>query len=308
MDALGEFFERLDYWTSPVVLHRLLNRVLEGEGESEGSRVGDLCVLIFYTRAFRGNKGLGDRELFRRLFVLLYSVRPAVALAVAPLIPVYGSWHDVFLIALVAPAELRTALLKLAIAEMCNDRAIPDGEPISLCAKWAPREGKAFGWLAREMADLLTPYPHIPVATRRAQYRRLVARLNQRLGTVETLMSAGRWADIAPESVPKRAKALYARAFLNVVNRAEAMERVRAGCVSQPTDMIRRPNDPDRVACGERFAEYFSRPYPRVGFGAGVSPVSATPTPTLADVLADPHYDSIRERVCVLLPRKTSPV
>lgn len=297
MDGLTELYTRLDRWTSPTVLHRCMDQAV-GLGVVE-----DLCVLMFYARAFRGDSGLGDREIFRRLFLHLYAVRPAVALAVAPLIPAYGSWRDVFSIAAIAPRALRTALLTLAIEEMCVDRAIPDGEPISLCAKWAPREGKAFCGLAYEMADLLTPYPHIPVATRRAQYRRLVARLNQRLRTVETLMSAGRWADIDPASVPNKAKAQYARAFLNIVNREEAVKRLRAGRVRQATDMIRRPDDPDRVACGQRFSEYFCRPWPRPEVSC--VPASAhisTTKPTLADILVDERFAPVRERVRSVAP------
>lgn len=225
----------------------------------------DAFVLAFHTRAVRGGKG--ERTLFNTLMEGLNAEHPAICRAVADLIPKFGSWRDVFVL---AGEFLGTAfsgvLMNLAATQLRADAAIAAdaskaGESISLCAKWAPREGKHGDDLARRLAKLLTSGEDIKASVRMSNYRRLVAGLNRRLNTVETLMSSGHWKDIKPAAVPGRAGKLYTRAFLNLVNTTKKDETL------SPADMtkLRHPDDADRMACRAAFEAHYARARAGVG-------------------------------------------
>jgi hypothetical protein len=201
--------------------------------------VEDAYVMAFHTRNVRGGKG--ERALFHELLKDLWVLRPALTRAVVHLVPEYGTWKDLFALTENAPAEFRATVLDLTVKQLRADAEKEDGESISLCAKWAPREDRN-GDLARILAALL--FPHVRTHPGRMKhYRKLVASLNKRLGTVETLMCGGRWADIRPGAVPGRAGKVYAAAFLNETKSGE----------------LRHPNSDDRMACRENFQKHFAR-------------------------------------------------
>ena len=75
--------------------------------------------------------------------------------------------------------------------------------PISLFAKWAPREkSNKHGWLAKHVAQNLIDdddsdiESHISVPAQLARYRRWVSALNRQLKTPEIAQCDGRWRDI----------------------------------------------------------------------------------------------------------------
>ena len=241
---------------SAIVRDDLLS-VLE-LGKSDTQALEDAFVIAFHTRAIRGGKG--ERALFNTLIEGLNAEHPAITRAVADLIPGFGSWRDVFVLAEeFKGTQLGGVLLKLAADQLRADAAKPEGESISLCAKWAPREGKHGDGQARSLALLLHQLgggvADTKPAVRMANYRRLVAGLNRRLSTVETLMSSGYWADIKPAAVPGRAGKLYTRAFLNLVNTTEK------GQTLTPADLtkLRHPDDAGRMACREAFLTHYAR-------------------------------------------------
>ena len=92
----------------------------------------DAFVLAFQTRDIRGGKG--ERALFQLLFATTMKVKPRLALAVLDLVPEYGCWRDLFSMDL-------PQVLELAANQLLDDAKSED-KSISLCAKWAPREGK----------------------------------------------------------------------------------------------------------------------------------------------------------------------
>ncbi len=202
----------------------------------------DAFVMAFHTRNVRGGKG--ERALFHDMLKTLWSRKQGVTEDVLRLVPEYGTWKDLFELAVPScngPVNFRRHVIDLAVTQLLADEATEEGKSISLCAKWAPREDK-HGDLASMMAAALFPgvcsYPG-----RMKCYRKLVAGLNKRLATVETLMCGDAWADIKPGSVPGRAGKVYAKAFLNETKSGE----------------LRHPDDKDRMACRARFQEHFAR-------------------------------------------------
>jgi hypothetical protein len=206
----------------------------------------DAVLMTFHARNVRGGKG--ERDLSTVMLEHLWRLDAEAVRRVLPLWPQYGSWRDVFAL-LVSPIKkdsqsgLRDALLDMAIQQLKKDRGAIG--PVSLCAKWAPREHGSRGdkILAGWIADAL--FPGLASKPQRMKaYRHLVAGLNKRMATVETLMCAGHWADIRPVAVPGRAGKLYGRAFLNLKGREG--------------EALRRPEDADRMACREHFKEHFA--------------------------------------------------
>lgn len=210
----------------------------------------ELAVLMFHVRAVRGGKG--ERALFDVMFRELWKSHRDLAIALAPLIPEYGSWADVS--RLLMDWRIRPVLYDMMARQLRADAAKPDGESISLAAKWAPREGKAGGDVAANLAHQM--FPEMPThATKMRAYRKLVAGLNRRLATMEVAMSEGRWASIKPEAVPGRAGKLYSRALLNLVGTNKAGEKIEVTA----TDCLRHPDDEDRMACRANFLQHFAR-------------------------------------------------
>ncbi len=201
--------------------------------------VEDAYVMAFHTRNVRGGKG--ERMLFHKLLTDLWFHRPDLTRAVVPLVPEYGTWKDLFVLAEGAPEEFRELVLNLTAKQLYADAEVEEGKSISLCAKWAPREDKR-----RDLAVALAAkmFPHISSYPKRLRaYRKLVSALNKRLATVETMMCDGRWADIKPAAVPGRAGKIYAKAFLNETKSGD----------------LRHPDSPDRMACRGHFQEHFAR-------------------------------------------------
>jgi hypothetical protein len=197
--------------------------------------------MAFHTRNVRGGKG--ERMLFYTLLQDLWFHRPALTRAVLPLVPKYGTWKDLFVLAAGAPEEFCNIVLDMTAKQLRADSEMEEGKSISLCAKWAPREDKR-----RDLAVALAAalFPDVRSHPGRMKcYRKLVAGLNKRLATVETLMCGGAWANIKPGTVPGRAGKVYAKAFLN-----EAKGR---------SGDLRHPYSQDRMACRSHFQEHFAR-------------------------------------------------
>eukprot|EP00873_Tetraselmis_striata_P023359 jgi/Tetstr1/443623/TSEL_031622.t1 len=237
--------------------------------------VADLVVMTVQTRDVRGGKG--ERDLFRSLLVCLHSRLPRTAEALLATITTqsYGSLKDI--VQLVEEVddqtatcqvhdgcrtcprlhELRKAAVAVLIDALRKDKATLEAQPrekaertsvcpgrerkLSLVGKWAPREGRRHSKLARELAGAL--FPEAPTDARKL-YRRLVAGLNRRLGTVELAMCDGTW-DIDPGTVPARCLKIHKAAFMNIP-RAKDVEKGRD----------ERSADKARIECARRFKEH----------------------------------------------------
>jgi hypothetical protein len=219
-------------------------------GTSEA--VEDLAVLIYQARDIRGGKG--ERQLFSTLMALLYGKHPDLVYALLEFIPEYGSWDDVFTIAMAAKGyrePVVEALLDMAVKQIKADKAALDAaEPgtapkLSLVGKWAPREGKQFDPLAILMArKLAAGTPGLKHSQMMSGYRKTCSSLNTALKTVETFECSSRWGEIDPKMVPARAREMKKQAYLN--------ETVHG-------HDLRHPDSKDRMACREHFQTFFHK-------------------------------------------------
>ena len=196
----------------------------------------DAFVLAFQTRDVRGGKG--ERELFKKMVEVLLEKRHDLMIGLLDLVPEYGCWRDLFTL----QGEAQQTLVDIAVAQLKKDASANPEASISLCAKWAPREGKNTE-AAKVMAAHL--FPTEPKLSQRLKsYRHLVAGLNRRLDTTEIKMCGRVWAEIEPAAVPGVCLAKHMKAFLN-------QKKTGHG--------LRRPDDKDREACREHFQEHMAK-------------------------------------------------
>ena len=175
----------------------------------------DAFVLAFQTRNIRGGKG--ERELSKEMFKHLLTVQPELTRdAMLDLVPKFGCWRDLFVLAADEKVTLpvKQKVWSITASQLRADQATPEGQSISLCAKWAPREDKHHSEQAKAIAKLL--FPEVgKLSDRLKAYRKLVAGLNRRLDTTEVKMCGGDWEEIDPSKVPGRNLHIHRRAFLN---------------------------------------------------------------------------------------------
>lgn len=196
----------------------------------------DAFVLAFQTRDIRGGKG--ERKLFTQMVEVLLKHRRSLMVGLLDLIPEYGCWQDLFTEEL---RECRPEIEELVVKQLKADAAKSEGA-ISLCAKWAPREGKNTSAVKMLAAKLFPDEPKL--SQRLKRYRQLVAGLNRRLDTTEVKMCSKHFADINPAKVPGVCLAKHMKAFLNEPLKGRG---------------LRHPDDIDRMSCREHFQEHMSR-------------------------------------------------
>jgi hypothetical protein len=219
--ALVDLSVRLvrDGWSEDM--NNLFTKALEASED-------DAFVLAFQTRDIRGGKG--ERKLFGKMVELLLERRPELMVGLLDFVPEYGCWLDLYTEHFRGyrpdVADLVVKQLKADSAAAAAAAANPEASDttVSLCAKWAPREGKDTE-AAKVMAAMLFP-AEPKLSQRLKRYRQLVAGLNRRLETTEVKMCGGAWADIAPGKVPGVCLAKHMKAFLN-----EQVSKKKAQCV-----------------------------------------------------------------------------
>ncbi len=240
---------------SPKLIKELVSQILR----NHPAMLEDLVVLAFQTRDIRGGKG--ERDLFYTLFQsIVSSVSPTVLEALVRLIPEYGCWRDLWVLyeSKQATSDLRFAILSAVKDQMEKDEADMSAEkPISLLAKWLPREGaKKFQTLFDALILILSHSQFFPTKVQMMLYRKRVSALNKYLKTVEINMCNGTWAEIAPGSVPGRNLKAHTKAFLN----EKLKNRKRTGRRMVLDDgELRYPDDADRMKCRENFQEHLKK-------------------------------------------------
>jgi len=230
--------------------------------KDNSSQLEDLFVLAFQTRDVRGGKG--EREAFRLFYdALLANPKTChIAMDLLDLVPEYGSWRDLFIEAVVpslpylSEFEMRERIVEIVKAQWLKDQVSALQEkPISLMAKWMPRENRN-KYLASLLAARLFPGSEASSTQYSSQmrlYRKAVASLNRRIQTTEIAMSGGAWETIEPSKVPGRCLQKHMKAFLNEVGTTKKGEQ-------PPRDHpLRHPEDPDRMVCREHFQEHFNK-------------------------------------------------
>jgi hypothetical protein len=210
--------------------------------------IRDLWVLAFQTRDIRGGKG--ERDLFYCMITEMLAHAPAASRPILELVPEYGCWRDLWKI-YEDVESVRNDVHEIVAAKYADDLwNMRDGKPISLLAKWIPREGaKTFKHLAYKLAAVLFPSKDHTYSMMR--YRKAFAALNKHLKTVEINMCGGKWADIHPGSVPGRNLKLHTQAFLN--------KPVSRGGRRPDPNALRFPDNEDRMDCRANFQEHFKK-------------------------------------------------
>jgi len=229
-------------------------------GKTDPQAYEDAFLIAFQTRNVRGGKG--ERDVSYGMMAILLRHTPHM-IQMLDLVPKYGCWRDLFHLAshMLERESERCNSVKEAVIEIARNQLKKDAftvdEPISLCAKWAPREGKGNAndqTLVKELAAALFPQMS-KMSQRLAAYRKMLSKLNKRIDTVEVKMCAGDWEEIKPAVVPGRALDKYRAAFLN-----ETLHKVPRGSVYRPRfePELRHPDDEVRMACREHFQEHFA--------------------------------------------------
>jgi uncharacterized tellurite resistance protein B-like protein len=252
-------------------LGQVRTAISEGKREIAAIILADIFVLAFQTRDCRGGKG--ERKAFYDLLFELYCIYPQTVMQLITLLPKYGYFKDFVTFASYLEGRLddnrpissvlnlqEHLMMELALELQENaakvSNAVAEGKiasevSISLCAKFCPREGRAF---ERDHKSLFVFFLKqlFPTATstRAAliQYRRLLATLTPYLDIVELKMCGKRFADIDFDHVPSLAVKKYRKALLNEDPEKEFLE-------SHIATGNRHPDDTDRIACRTKLVD-----------------------------------------------------
>ncbi len=199
----------------------------------------NLMILAFQTRDIRG-VGKGERDLFFNIIKL--DVMKDMVSKCLSLIPEYGRWDDLFQPEIFAMHKDK--ILNLVKTQLeADEKNLKEDKPISLLAKWLPREHKSTPEdIVIALANYITGFTEKKSLM---YYRKRVSALNKKLNTVEIMMCSKHFADIEPEKVTGRSTKLYTKAFLNQPVKKHGRKEISIL--------------PDRIECAEHFKTYFSR-------------------------------------------------
>ena len=170
-----------------------------------------LSVVAFQTRDCRKEgKGKGARDPFYLMINYLKKKVPeykTLLPKLLTLVPEYGYWKDLENLYQGGDKDVQKWCVEIFARQLEEDyqtlsTKTEDEKPkLSLAGKWAPREGKKFNQMAKEIATSL--FPHMMDHPKRmGSYRRMLSALNQTINTTEVLMCAKRFSEIKFELVP----------------------------------------------------------------------------------------------------------
>jgi hypothetical protein len=158
---------------------------------------------LFYIRDVRG--GQGERKVARLALKWLAQNRTPTFIKNIENIVTFGRWDDLF-VAFDTKAEV--PMVKRVQIQLALDSSTPEGESISLLAKWMPSantSSKTTRALAHRFIKGMKLSPK--------KYRQTLSVLRSRLNLVETAMSSNEWSEINYSQVPSKANLNYKKAF-----------------------------------------------------------------------------------------------
>lgn len=206
-------------------------RLYEYLSKSALENITDTFLLAFHIRDCRGGKG--ERELGRKCLIWLFLNYPNEFSSVAPLISEYGRWDDLIelwpgvldLSNIESVREIYSfsnisfldnlRKLQLSFVSIVADQIVKDfeemhnGNPISICAKWAPTERDSYD-RKYKVVETLTNAMGITPKTYRKMY---ISPLRQYIKIVERYMCEKRWDQIDYSKVPSCAMKRLKKAF-----------------------------------------------------------------------------------------------
>jgi hypothetical protein len=171
----------------------------------------------------------------------------------------YGCWKDIKYLCkyVVSYANCEHPIvdycIQISVEQLRADLAhLESDTPISLCAKWMPRESSAFGWFFIRLARAYYPHymitPQTPTQITRAErkarqgMRTILARLNRHLDTVQIKQCANTWDEIDHHKTTSVTLVKQRNAFLNISSKTRQS----------------RSNEPHRIACATNFKNYIN--------------------------------------------------
>lgn len=192
-------------------------------GAAYRSRSDDDCLLLF-KKAFDENpdyamkcltyirdiEGQGERRFFRVILAWLGAKHPDIVKKNIP-VWIYSNmirWDDLFVLFNTPVERYMTDFISKQLLTDINDYNVSPTNSISLLAKWMPSIN-ASSCTTRERAE---SFCRIFKFTPR-EYRKLLAKLRERIKVVERLMSQNRWQEIEFDKLPSRAGLIYRNAF-----------------------------------------------------------------------------------------------
>ena len=181
------------------------------------------CVLLF-KEAFEENEdyamkcltylrdieeGQGERRFFRLCLNWLGKYYPQVATRNLStwIKGNFIRWDDLFVLANTKAFPAVVALIRNQLVEDMSNVVLPN-TAVSLCAKWMPSENTSSPKtraMARRFIFALGLTPR--------EYRKMLAKLRERINIVERLMSQDKWEEIDFSKLPSRAGLIYRNAF-----------------------------------------------------------------------------------------------
>lgn len=208
-------------------------RLYEYLRKSADENLIDTFLLVFHIRDCRGGKG--ERDLGRRALVWLFLNYPEEFSLVAHLIPEYGRWDDLMDLwpgvlnlnnidhvrlnycstikdeqALINLKNTQLTFVNILARQLANDREqMEAGNPITICAKWAPSENDSYD-RKYGVVSTLTKVMNITLKKYRKEY---TTPLRQYLKIVEKYMCEKRWDEIEYSKVPSCAMKRLKNAF-----------------------------------------------------------------------------------------------
>ena len=132
--------------------------------------------ILFYTRDIRN--GLGERRLFRNLFLHLVVSKPEIAKKVLKEIPQYGRWDDLLVVLDTSLKDDVIEIIKVQLAE--DEKNLKEGKEISILGKWLPSINTS-SISARHYAKVLMD----GLRLKPSEYRKLCTRLRKEIKIVE---------------------------------------------------------------------------------------------------------------------------
>ncbi len=229
---------------------KFIREQLKAIGEMKsGAAVQDAIVMAYQARDARGGKG--ERDVAYTMLVELAAEQTVEDVQkMLKLVMEYGCWRDVFVL-----MDMRTmsgkcpfgeAVVRLVAEQLVADEAaMAGGKPVSLLAKWMPREGKKGEELVHTFAGIKEADSDRTRNWKRMMYRRRIVALNKYLKTTEIAMCGGKWATIKPGAVPGRCLKKNRAAFLNEIAKHGRKDWERSG-------------SEDRRTCARNFKEHIA--------------------------------------------------
>ncbi|SKS42700.1 DUF2828 family protein [Mycobacteroides abscessus] len=158
---------------------------------------------LFYLRDVRG--GQGERSVFRECYRTLAIMDAALAEKLLVHVPEYGRWDDIFY----DGANVTDGMAYLIANQLEQDAVNANaGQAVSLLAKWLPSDSVKSAQRRKLQISLRKR-----LGLDQRTYRKLLSALRDRLGLLETDMSAKNWDKIDFSKLPGQAHRRHVKAF-----------------------------------------------------------------------------------------------